>query len=91
MDNKPLLTEREVIRNLQAIVNDADETKPAEAAHQAIGVLTTENRKTWSKLRTVLKTTTTNNRSSLQLVDGALFIVCLDDWAEEEGALPLHS
>ncbi|KAI5824313.1 acyltransferase ChoActase/COT/CPT [Schizophyllum commune Tattone D] len=90
MDNKPLLTEREVIRNLQAIVNDADETKPAEAAHQAIGVLTTENRKTWSKLRTVLKTTTTNNRSSLQLVDGALFIVCLDDWAEEEEFAKLY-
>ncbi|KAL1742182.1 acyltransferase ChoActase/COT/CPT [Schizophyllum fasciatum] len=85
MDNKPLLTEREVIRNLQAIVTDADEVKPAEAAHQAIGVLTTENRKTWSKLRTVLKSTTANNRSSLQLVDGALFVVCLDDWAEEEG------
>ncbi|TRM57146.1 acyltransferase ChoActase/COT/CPT [Schizophyllum amplum] len=94
MDNKPLLTEREVIRNLQAIVHDADGLKPAEAAYQSIGVLTTENRKTWSKLRTVLKTTTQNNRSSLQLVDSALFVVCLDDWAEEEEfakSYPSHS
>ena len=29
-DNLPLLTEREVLRNLQAILSDADKTPPAD-------------------------------------------------------------
>jgi len=47
-ENRPLLTEREVLRNLQAIVQDADKTPISEVARASIGVLTTgtENRKT---------------------------------------------
>ncbi|KAI6121053.1 carnitine acetyl transferase [Pisolithus croceorrhizus] len=79
-DNRPLLTEREVLRNLQAIVKDADKTPITEVARNAIGVLTTENRKTWSTLRHTLAEDRTN-AACLSLVDDALFIVCLDDAA----------
>ncbi|KAI6114103.1 carnitine acetyl transferase [Pisolithus sp. B1] len=79
-DNRPLLTEREVLRNLQAIVIDADKTPITEVARNAIGVLTTENRKTWSTLRHTLAEDRTN-AACLSLVDDALFIVCLDDAA----------
>ncbi|EIW74513.1 carnitine acetyl transferase [Coniophora puteana RWD-64-598 SS2] len=77
-ENRPLLTEREVLRNLQAIVKDADKTPTKEVARNAIGVLSTENRKTWSRLRSNLSKDRTN-ASCLQLIDDALFIVCLDD------------
>ncbi|EGO19260.1 hypothetical protein SERLADRAFT_364059 [Serpula lacrymans var. lacrymans S7.9] len=77
-DDLPLLTEREVLRNLQAIVKDADKTPPTEVARTAIGVLSTENRKTWSSLRSALAKDRTN-ASCLQIVDESLFVVCLDD------------
>jgi carnitine O-acetyltransferase len=79
-ENQPVLTEREVLRNLQAIVADADKTPISEVALSAIGVLSTENRKTWSNLRTSLSKDRTNS-SCLQIMDNALFVVCLDDAA----------
>ncbi|KAJ8093683.1 carnitine O-acetyltransferase yat1 [Marasmius tenuissimus] len=76
--NLPLLTEREIVRNLQAIVNDADTITRREVALNALGVLSTENRKTWSKIRTAISQDK-HNANCLELVDKALFIVCLDD------------
>lgn len=81
-NNRPVLTEREVLRNLQAIVQDADKTERSEVARGAIGVLSTENRKIWSQLRTILSSDR-NNASCLEIVDDALFIVCLDDTIAE--------
>ncbi|KAF9446565.1 acyltransferase ChoActase/COT/CPT [Macrolepiota fuliginosa MF-IS2] len=81
-DNLPLLTEREVLRNLQAIISDADTLDRSEAARKAIGVLSTENRKVWSSLRKMLQKDR-NNASCLQVIDRALFIVCLDDATPE--------
>ncbi|GLB35672.1 putative carnitine choline acetyltransferase family protein [Lyophyllum shimeji] len=81
-NNLPVLTEREVLRNLQAIVTDADKTDRHEVARGAIGVLSTENRKIWSKLRATLASDR-HNASCLEIVDDALFVVCLDDTAPE--------
>ena len=79
-ENRPLLTEREIMRNLQAIVADADHTPITEFAKSAIGSLTTENRKIWSGLRERLNADR-QNAGCLEVVDGALFVVCLDDAA----------
>ncbi|KAI0294234.1 acyltransferase ChoActase/COT/CPT [Multifurca ochricompacta] len=78
----PLLTEREVLRNLQAIVADADKLPTSEVAKNALGVLTTENRKIWSGLRAKLSADR-RNAACLRVVDRALFIVCLDDAAPD--------
>ncbi|KAG1752000.1 carnitine acetyl transferase [Suillus occidentalis] len=59
-DHRPLLIEREVLRNLQAICMDADKPPISEVACMAIGALTTENRKTWSSLRHELAKDKTN-------------------------------
>ncbi|GBE80432.1 Putative mitochondrial carnitine O-acetyltransferase [Sparassis crispa] len=77
MENRPVLTEREVLRNLQAIVQDADMLPVHEVARNSIGVLSTENRKIWSSLRRALASNR-NNESCLEIVDNALFVVCLD-------------
>ena len=51
-------------------------------ARNSIGVLSTENRKIWSTLRKALSRNR-NNESCLEVVDNALFVVCLDDTAPE--------
>ncbi|KDR82095.1 hypothetical protein GALMADRAFT_240586 [Galerina marginata CBS 339.88] len=78
--NLPVLTEREVLRNLQAIISDADKTPKSHAARGAIGVLSTEHRRVWSGLRAMLSRDR-HNKACLALVDSALFVVCLDDAA----------
>ncbi|KZV71963.1 acyltransferase ChoActase/COT/CPT [Peniophora sp. CONT] len=81
-DDLPVLTEREVLQNLQAIVNDADQLPKHEVAQNSIGVLSTENRKIWAGLRKALSQDRTN-ASCLRIVDSALFVVCLDDAAPQ--------
>lgn len=74
-----IMTERDMAINLQTILEDAMQTPIQEAAKGALGVLTTENRKIWSGLRELLHhEPASNNADSLNIVDSALFILCLD-------------
>ncbi|KAH9898794.1 choline/Carnitine O-acyltransferase [Xylariomycetidae sp. FL2044] len=79
-DNSDLImSEKDVSINLQTIVDDAAQTPIQEAAKGALGILSTENRKTWSGLRDVLtKEEASNNADCLGIVDSALFVLCLD-------------
>jgi carnitine O-acetyltransferase len=78
-NNDLIMTEKDLAINLQVIVDDAEQTPIHEAAKGAIGVLSTENRKTWSHLRDILtKDEGSNNSECLNIVDSALFVVCLD-------------
>ncbi|KAE8249022.1 hypothetical protein A4X13_0g5372 [Tilletia indica] len=81
-NHRPLFTERALLANLQAIVNDADKLPRSEVALNALGVLTTEKRKAWSDCRERLEggDSGENNRRCLKVVDSALFVVCMDDW-----------
>jgi carnitine O-acetyltransferase len=64
---------------LQTIIDDAAQTPIQDAAKGALGVLSTENRKVWSGLRDVLtRDPESNNADSLNIVDSALFALCLD-------------
>jgi carnitine O-acetyltransferase len=78
-NNDLIMTEKDLAINLQVIVDDAEEIPIHEAAKGAIGVLSTENRKTWSHLRDILtKDEGSDNSECLNIVDSALFMVCLD-------------
>lgn len=78
-NNDLIMTEKDLAVNLQVIVDDAEQIPIQEAAKGAIGVLSTENRKTWSHLRDILtKDEGSNNSECLNIVDSALFVVCLD-------------
>lgn len=78
-NNDLIMTEKDMALNLKAIVDDADEIPIQDAARGAIGVLSTENRKTWSSLRDLLtREEGSTNSECLNIVDSALFIVCLD-------------
>lgn len=82
-----IMTEADVAQNLEAVVTDAHETSIFDAAKGAVGVLSTENRKIWSGLRDVLsRDEGSNNADCLDIVDSALFILCLDDTEPQSGA-----
>jgi carnitine O-acetyltransferase len=87
-DNSDLImTEKDLSLNLQVIVADASEVSIQEAAKGALGVLSTENRKIWSGLRDVLQREEgSNNSDCLNIVDSALFILCLDYTEPQSGA-----
>ncbi|ORZ16240.1 acyltransferase ChoActase/COT/CPT [Absidia repens] len=75
------LTEKEIAANLRAIVRDASQVPIQDIAKHAVGVLTTENRRNWARLRTSLQkdsSNSNNNSEALKVVDSALFVVCLD-------------
>ena len=80
-----IITEKDLIANFRAIIEDALATPAREAAKTAVGVLSTENRRIWAGLREHLLHPGHEgdefppNRESLQIVDSALFVVCLDD------------
>ncbi|KAF4556814.1 Choline/Carnitine o-acyltransferase-like protein 2 [Elsinoe fawcettii] len=74
-----IMTEKDISINLQTIIDDASQTPVQDAAKGAVGVLSTENRKIWSGLRDVLsRDEGSNNADCLNIVDTALFILCLD-------------
>ncbi|KAK5096942.1 carnitine O-acetyltransferase yat1 [Exophiala xenobiotica] len=78
-NNDLIMTEKDMALNLKSVVDDADDTPIQDAAKGAIGVLSTENRKTWSSLRELLtREEGSVNSECLNIVDTALFIVCLD-------------
>ncbi|ORE07198.1 acyltransferase ChoActase/COT/CPT [Rhizopus microsporus var. microsporus] len=76
-EGKIILSEKQIAANLRAIVKDAAETPASSIAERAMGVLTTENRLNWARLRDELQSDETN-AEALKVVDQALFIVCLD-------------
>ena len=78
-NNDLIMSEKDVSLNLQVICEDAEQTPIGEAAKSAVGVLSTENRKVWSGLRELIgKDENSNNSDCLNMVDSALFILCLD-------------
>lgn len=78
-NNDLIMTEKDVAVNLQVIIEDAQQTPIQEAAKGALGILSTENRKVWSGLREILtRDENSNNAECLNIVDTALFVLCLD-------------
>lgn len=76
--HRPLLTERALLSNLTAILSDAARTPPNQVAQSALGVLSTERRAIWAGHRDRLSQDP-GNSMCLDMLDKALFVVCLDD------------
>ncbi|PVI08652.1 carnitine acetyl transferas-like protein [Periconia macrospinosa] len=86
-NNDLIMSEKDISLNLSVIVDDASQVPIREAAKGALGVLSTENRKVWSGLRDVLhREEGSNNSDCLNIVDSALFILCLDYTEPQTGA-----
>ena len=76
-----ILSEKDLAENFRAIIEDAHAIPRSEAAKSAMGVLTSESRSVWAELRSKIASAPAgdNNRQCLDIIDDALFIVCLDD------------
>lgn len=79
-NNDIILTEQYLSENFRAIIDDASTIPPTQAAKSAIGVLTSESRSIWAEHRAKInEDEDTNNKECLNIIDSALFVVCLDD------------
>lgn len=78
-NNDLILNESDLIINFNSIIKDSLSTNPNDVAKSSFGVLTTENRRIWSKLRNNNLNNNRTNNEILSIVDSALFILCLDD------------
>ncbi|CAG8475618.1 4898_t:CDS:2 [Cetraspora pellucida] len=83
-NNEVGITEKEIIANLKTIKQDAHEIPTVEVAKQAVGILSTENRKIWADLRIMLEKSS-ENKDFLKVLDSALFVVCLDEVSPKTG------
>lgn len=75
-----ILSEQSLAENFKAIIDDAVDIPAAQAAKGAIGVLTSESRSVWAGHRAKINDDPDqNNKECLDIIDSALFVVCLDD------------
>lgn len=80
LDNNLIMLEQDLIVNYTSIIQDSLKTPRNEVAKSSFGVLTTENRRVWAKIRsssTIVDNA--NNSEILLIIDSALFVICLDD------------
>jgi carnitine O-acetyltransferase len=77
---KVLLSEKELRHNLASILKNAKATVAVHGAQtdQALGVATCDKRSSWAKTRQLVINKSAQNEQALQLVDEALFVLCLD-------------
>lgn len=78
--NNLIMLEEDLIINFTSIIQDSLKTPRNEVAKSSFGVLTTENRRIWAKIRsssTIVDNP--NNSEILSIIDSALFVICLDD------------
>lgn len=65
----------QLLRNFEAILEDAANLDPVACAMEAVGVLTAEDRDQWGRCRAKLKAIHPDNASVLKIIDSALFVV----------------
>ena len=65
-DGTAAITEREIMENLRRIIADANSLSSDKTSKSALGVLTTEHRVVWARLRKVLQE---DNAETLAMVD----------------------
>ncbi|CAG8617594.1 1266_t:CDS:2, partial [Acaulospora morrowiae] len=84
-NNEVGIDKKELAANLRTIKQDSLGMPVVEIAKNAVGILSTENRKVWADLKNILEMSSENNRDSLKVLDSALFVVCLDEGSPSSG------
>ena len=78
-DDTVAVSEEDIYDILIAIKADATKLKPEVTSRNALGVLTTLPRREWAAARDTIQKHSTHNATALDIVDGALFVLCIDD------------
>lgn len=84
-NNNPIFNSSEELEyNFYSILSDGDNNQN-NYSNTPFGVFTTENRRVWSNIRDYIKNDNDQkNWKNLQIIDSALFVICLDDIIIEE-------
>jgi len=69
---------------LRAIKKHANLMNAEESSRQALGVLSSLPRSSWAKARTALCESSEQNAAALSIIDSALFVLVLDDFAPND-------
>jgi len=78
-DGSVCLSEQDIYEILTAIKTDATQLPPDITSRNSLGVLTTLPRKEWAAARNLLVATSQHNQTALDVIDGALFVLVIDD------------
>ena len=78
-DGSVCVNEQDILGILEAIRTDATELPPDVTSRRSLGVLTTLPRKEWAAARELVISTSGHNETALEVVDGALFVLVIDD------------
>ncbi len=74
-----IIDEHDLRQSLHVIVIDAHTRSTQDVSNAAVGLLTTENQKVWSRCRQILVHEGLQNGRNLGIIDSSLFVLCLDD------------
>lgn len=74
-----IIDEHDLSLSLQYIVNHANDTLIQDSSQKAVGLLTTENQKVWSRCRSILVSEGLKNGRNFGIIDSSLLVLCLDD------------
>ena len=77
------ITQEEISANLTNIIRDAAGVSKEVRADVAVGALTAEERSKWYEARQHMMKIDPENIQILNMIDSALFVVCLDDVSPE--------
>jgi carnitine O-acetyltransferase len=83
-DGTLAVNEEDILEILLAIRADASTVEPEVSSHTAMGVLTTLPRREWAKARNLIVSHSDHNRTALDVVDGALFVLVLDNFEPKD-------
>ncbi len=93
-DNAVAVDEDDILEILTAIKADASQVSSELSSRNALGVLTTLSRREWAIARDSIVAHSTNNEALLEIIEGALFVLVIDDVApksiSEAAANMLH-
>jgi len=78
-DGSVCVNEQDILEILAAIQADATLEPPDITSRNSLGVLTTLPRKEWAAARSLLVSTSEHNETALEVIDGALFVLVIDD------------
>lgn len=78
-DGTVAVNEEDIFDILVAIKADASKAAPEVTCRNSLGVLTTLPRREWAAARDVMISYSTHNATALDVVDGALFVLVIDD------------
>ncbi|EED89384.1 carnitine acetyl transferase, partial [Thalassiosira pseudonana CCMP1335] len=83
-DGTVAVNEEDILQILLAIRADASKVAPEVSSRNALGVLTTLPRREWASARDHIISSSIHNSTALDIVDGALFILVIDDMTPKD-------